>query len=188
LFKKKRTDKVLLRVEVPIWFRILYAIVALPTLLFFLAITVVFTINGLTLPRILTSAFVLFLAAVNFQAIPHLYSTIWVTEFGLRWRRPFRLRTKTLAWDDILTISRPRFGIPRELAYIISKGGEKIVVMRSMTGFDNLFAMIATRAPHLPSKHLDVNLWPEPSTARWTQLLLFAVLFLIYVIIRELFG
>ena len=185
---KTQPDKVLLRVEVPIWFRVFYAILALPILLFFLAIAVVFNINSFTLPGVLTGVFALILAGFNLPAIPHLYSTIRVTELGLRWRRPFGLRTKTVRWDDIHTVSRPRFGIPRELLYIISKGGEKIVVLRSMTGFDDLLAMIETRVPHLSSRQLPTNLWPNPSSTRWKQLLLFFVLFLMYVIVKELFG
>ena len=94
------------------WFRVFYAIAAPPTVLFFLAIAFVFTINGLTFPGVLISTFALGIVGASLLVTPHVYSTIWVTELGLRWRRPFGLKTKKFRWDDIVTISRPRFGTP----------------------------------------------------------------------------
>lgn len=185
---KNRTDKVLLKVEIPIWFRVVYAIAAPPTPLFFLAFAVAFIINGLTLPGALISTFALVTVAAGLLLIPHVYSTIWVTELGLRWRRPFRLRTKKFKWEDIVTIVRPRFGISYDLAYIISKNGERIAVVRSMAGFTDLVELIRSRAPNLELKQRPTTLWPDQSVTRWKLLLLFIVLFTGYVIIRELFG
>ena len=184
----RRPDKTLLRVSLPKWFRVFYAIGAPLTLIFFLIIAVLFNLNGFTFPGVIIILFVLVTVGIALHATPHFYSMIWVTDYGLRWDRPLGLRDKEFKWDDILTVSRPRFGYPGDVAYIVSKSGDKISVVKSMDGYTYLLEIIQLRAPNLTPKRLPKNLLPASSSRAWKQLLILFALFVMYVIVRKILG
>ena len=181
---KKPPDKVLLRVCLPKWFQIFYAIAALVSLPFFLFISFAYAHDGFIFPKILVSIFMLAMVGIILWAIPQFYSTICVTEFGVRSDRPFGLSQKKFKWDEIVTVSRPRFGIPYDLVYIMSQRGEKLPVVRGVQGYSELLEIIQSHAPNLTSKHLARELRPKPS---WKSFVILFLSFIAYVLIRWFF-
>ena len=184
----RRPDKTLLRVALPQWFRVYCAVAVPPTLILLLFIAIVFNLNDFTFFGVIVILFVLAMFGIAAYATPHCYSTILVTDYGLRWDRPLGLGDKKFKWDDILTVSRPRFAKSSDFAYIVSKSGNKIVVMKSMDGYADLLEMIQSRAPNLKPKRLPKNLLPGNVSSGWKRLLILFVLFVIYVIVRKIFG
>jgi hypothetical protein len=83
---------------------------------------------------------------------PIFYSTIVVTEAGLELKGLLGSKRK-FSWDEIVKVSRPRFGIPRDAMYIFSKTGKKIILLRNMTGYAELLKLIESRAPNLSPRN-----------------------------------
>jgi len=177
-------QRVLLRVCLPKWFQILCAIAALINVPLFLFISFAYAHEGFIFPKILVSAFTLAIVVGAIWIIPLSYTTVYVTEFGVTSDRPFGLKQKRFRWDEILTVSRPRFGIPYDLAYVISKTGEKISVLRGATGYPELLEIIESKVPNLTPKSLAPGLWPK--TSSWKGVLIVMGLFIAYVLVRSL--
>jgi hypothetical protein len=58
-------------------------------------------------------------------------------------------KEKSLQWSEIIEVRRPRFGLPQEIAYVISNKKERLLLLRSMKHYNQLIELIRKRAPNL---------------------------------------
>jgi hypothetical protein len=185
--EKRPISSILLKVSFPIWFRALYAVGG-PFVLFLVLTTVLsLTRDQLSTIGILKVALLIALLALGAWVLPVFFSTIYVTRSGIQ-RTSIFGRTKNLSWDEIKTVARPRFGIPGDAAYIISKMDDKIIIGRSMTGYPELVRMIQAHAPEVKDHGLPEDLLQSKSGKSWRGILIFFGLFIAYVLIRKLTG
>ena len=56
---------------------------------------------------------------------------------------------KLLTWNEIVEVKRPRFGIPVDFAYVISKNKDRLRLIRSMNNYRELIQLIKNKAPNL---------------------------------------
>ena len=56
---------------------------------------------------------------------------------------------KFLQWNEIVEVRRPRFGIPVDASYVISRNEGKLLLVRSMKNYKELIQMIKDKAPNL---------------------------------------
>lgn len=119
------------------------------------------------------------------RAIPRLFSSIFVTEFGIETHGSL-VRRQKFGWDEIVAVSKSSFPTRSGFTDIISNRGDKITVMGSMTGYSELLELILSKAPNvkneLPS---DSWGWHFVSGLRW--LAISFGFFLTYVFVRWLF-
>jgi hypothetical protein len=90
---------------------------------------------------------------------------------------------RMFAWDEIIALSRPRFGIPQDEVHVLSKTGEKIILSRSMDGYSQLLELIQSKATNLSPREI----WPKKSSNQWRHILIFLALFIVYVIAKLIF-
>jgi hypothetical protein len=95
---------------------------------------------------------------------------------------------QTFTWAEIAAVTRPPFGIPYDVAHIITMEGKKLTVARSMTGFPELLRLIETKAPNLTPKQLPENLWPPTPVKAWRQMLIAFGLFIAYIVVKKFLG
>ena len=58
-------------------------------------------------------------------------------------------KERFLHWSEIVEIRKPRFGLPQEIAYVISNNQEKLLLLRSMKHYNQLIDLVRKRAPNL---------------------------------------
>jgi hypothetical protein len=182
-----RRERILLKVEYPLWFRLLYGIGG-PIVLLSICITL-FRVGrgGLSSFAIAKGGFLLLVVGLGFWVVPRFFSTIYVKDSGIEELKLWGANEK-LTWDEIGTVARPRLGIPYDAAYIVSKEGKRITLARSMNGFSELLRLIETKAPNLTPKQLSENLWPSTPAKAWRQILIALGLFIAYVVVRKVMG
>ena|SRR3989442_534345 len=151
-------NKVLLQVSLPKWFRLFYGIVAPITLLLFFIVWFQYSRDGFTFSEVWKSLLLLTIVGLGLWITPIFYSTIVVTEAGLELKGVLGSKQE-FSWDEIVKVSRPRFRIPKDTAYVFSETGKKIILSRSMTGYTELLKLIESRAPNLSPKKLPPELW-----------------------------
>lgn len=76
-----------------------------------------------------------------------LYSVVASTE-GLKASNILG-KEKFLNWTDIIAVRRPRFGLPQEIAYVVSNNRERLLLFRSMNHYSRVIELIRKRAPNL---------------------------------------
>ncbi len=89
--------------------------------------------------------FFLFLATWLFK---YLFYSVTATSQGIVTDNNFG-KNKTIHWDKIVEVRRPRFGIPYEITSVISKEGDKLYLLKSMTHYKELIELIKERAQNL---------------------------------------
>jgi hypothetical protein len=183
----RQRKTILLKVSFPLWFRVLYAVggplvtLSICVALFNLAQ------NDFTLLAILRGGFLILIVSLGVWAVPIFFSTIYAKESGIHRRGLWGAR-QTFTWNEIKTVARPRFGIPGDAAYIVSKNEEKMTFARSMSGYAELLRLIQEKAPNVRANGLSESLWPSKSVNAWRNILIFLALFIAYIIVRKLTG
>lgn len=146
---------------------------------------VYFSNDGFTFLEISGLAFFLAIFAVWFWLIPYLYSSVIATESGLEVTGPLVSKLE-ITWDEIVKVSRPLLGIPREFIYVFLESGEKIVLLRSMERYSNLLELIESKAPNLSPKKLPREVWPRKLSWGKTWLAIIGFL-LVYMALKVFF-
>jgi len=77
-----------------------------------------------------------------------LFYSVIAKNMGLETINPLG-KNKTLNWEEIIGVRRPRFGIPYEFTYVVSKTDKKILLLRSMPKYKELISLIKTHASNL---------------------------------------
>jgi hypothetical protein len=77
-----------------------------------------------------------------------LFYSVTATEKGLITANIGKL-SKFFQWNEIVEVRRPRFGMPVDASYVISKNKGKLLLIRSMKNYKELIQMIKDRAPNL---------------------------------------
>lgn len=180
-------EKILLKVSFPLWFRVLYAVGGPYVMLSICFALLNLARNEITLFLILKAGFLILIVGLGLWAVQFFFSTIYVTASGIH-RRGILGTRQTFTWNEIKTVARPRFGIPGDAAYIISKNGKKITFARGMSGYMELLRVIQEKAPNVKATGLSESLWPSKSVNAWRNILIFLALFVAYIIVRKLTG
>ena len=84
-----------------------------------------------------------------------LFYSVIATDKGLQIRNLFG-PSKSIIWDEVIEIRRPRFGIPGDFTYVFLADKKKIVLVRSMNNYKKLIQLIKERAPNL--KRCDIKI------------------------------
>ena len=77
-----------------------------------------------------------------------LFYSVTATKKGLETAKPIG-SNQSFTWEEIIEVRRPRFGIPYDFSYVISKNKEKLLLVRSMQNYKELVELIKTKAPNL---------------------------------------
>ena len=54
-----------------------------------------------------------------------------------------------MLWEDIVGVQKPRFGLPANTIYVVSKSGDKVSLIKNHTLFRELIEYIGEHAPNL---------------------------------------
>lgn len=168
-------DRVLLRVSAPKWLVVAYTIGFLFTLALFVIAGVHFARRGFTWSTLWIVGFFLTITLLGMWIIPLFHSSYVATESGLEHVGLFGRRRK-FSWEEITRVSRPRFGIPYDVAYVFSERSEKITLVRGIPGYTELLELIQSKAPNLDPKHLSQNLWVSQTSWKSTLWIVLGVL------------
>jgi hypothetical protein len=179
-------NTVILKVSLPKWFRVFYAIGAPLAVLLFVIVWLHYGRDAYTFSEAWKLLLFLAIVGLGLWTTPFFFSTILVTEAGLELKRLFG-STQRFSWDEIVQVSRPRFGIPHDAIYVFSHTGRKIVLSRGMTGYPELLKLIQLRAPNVSPEKLPRELRLSESSREWKYVLIFFGLFIMYVIARLIF-
>jgi hypothetical protein len=133
----------------PLWFRIFISfcwISVVATFAFFMFKTMP---NGLSWSEIKGCLIFIVIIAAGFWVIARfLFYSVTSTEDGLETNNLFH-QCKLLPWDEIVEVRRPRFGIPYDFSYVVSRGRHKMLLIRSMRNYQELIDVIRARAGNL---------------------------------------
>jgi hypothetical protein len=58
-------------------------------------------------------------------------------------------QSKSVRWDEIIEVKRPRFGIPADVTYVLSAKKKKVFLIRSMKNYNALIQLIKQRSTNL---------------------------------------
>jgi len=144
---KKHSEN--LKISFPRWVVIFFSFCGIFTILFFAFYIIWVVYNGQ-----LSSQF--FRCAIFFSVIlgafwvflKILFYSVTATERGLETDNIVG-SNKLLLWDEIVEVRRPRFGIPVDFSYVISKNKDKLLLIRSMKNYKKLIQLIKLRAQNL---------------------------------------
>lgn len=137
---------VLLKSSFPQWFVILGSICFVITLLFStLYVVVVIYNNGIS---VFNMIILILVSSGYWFFIKILFYSITATDRGLKSNNPLG-SSKEFVWEEIVEVRRPRFGIPYDLAYVVSKNKGKMLLVRSMQNYKELIELIKVKAQNL---------------------------------------
>jgi hypothetical protein len=133
----------------PKWLRITLTFCGTFTILFSVFYIVWATYNGQFFSQLLRCAifFSMILGGFWFFAKLLFYS-VTATERGLETDNILG-SNKLFLWDEIVEIRRPRFGVPYDATYVISKNKAKLLLVKSMNNYSELIDVINVRAVNL---------------------------------------
>ena len=77
-----------------------------------------------------------------------LYYSITVTKHGLE-SKNIMGKKQVFKWSDIIDLQGPRFGIPSDFLYVVSKNKDKLLLVKSMKNHKRLIKTIQDRATNL---------------------------------------
>ncbi len=181
-----RQDKVLLQANLPKWFRVFYGIGA-PFMPFFsIFIWIQFSLDGFTLLEVLGVVFFIVMTLLVLLMAPLFCSSVTATEFGLELSALWILRRR-FSWNEIVRVSRPHFGVPRDITYVFSKSGKRIGLLRSMEGYSELLELIQSKAPNLTPRTLPPEFSPRRYTTFWRDALVIFGGLLLYFVAKLIF-
>lgn len=178
---------ILLKVSFPLWFRILYAVGGPLVMLSICVALFNLARNDFTLLAILKGGFLILIVSLGAWAMPIFFSTIYAKESGIHRRGLWGAR-QTFTWNELKTVARPRFGIPGDAAYIVSRNDERMTIARSMSGYTELLRLIQEKAPNVRANGLSESLWPAKSANVWRNVLIFLALLIAFIVVRKLTG
>lgn len=92
--------------------------------------------------------FVVMVGEVYFLLKVICYS-VTATEKGIETYNIVGSTKKIILWDSIVEVRGPRFGIPKDAGYIITKNREKVLLVKSMKNYGKLIEVIRSRAQNL---------------------------------------
>jgi len=179
-------DKVLLKVNCPKWFLIIFPLALLFSILIVTLMWIYFSNDGFTFLEVGGLTIFLPIFGIWLWLIPFLFSSVTAHESGLQVTGPL-VSDLRFTWEEIVKVSRPFLGIPKEFIYIFSKDGEKMTLLRSMEGYLDLLELIESRAPNLLPKKLPREVWPRKRSWGRTWLVIIGFL-VVYVALKLIFS
>lgn len=90
---------------------------------------------------------ILFIVAIFF-VLKVLFYSVTATDIGIETDNIIGTK-KAFLWNDIVELRRPRFGIPKDASYVIASNDDKIMLIRSMRGYNELIKTVKIRAINL---------------------------------------
>jgi len=140
-----------LRTYFPRWFAVLYTFCGICTLLFF-AVYIIWLINKGLLGSDIFSFLIFLIAIISglwvFSSL--LFYSVAATDKGLITNNLFG-ESKSVLWDEIVEVRRPRFRIPADFTYVLTTKKKKILLVRSMKNYKALIQLIKERSGNLQS-------------------------------------
>jgi len=169
----------LLRVQLPLWARLYFAL----GLLFGGALLLIFIASivrqGFAVMTALEVLFILGLVATGGYFVPYLFSVYVATGTGIV--RQGLMSEEMIRWDDIVALARARFGVPRGVVYIVSDSGRRMLFLTGMPGSVEMLDLISARASRLPRERRVIV---RPPTSWRSAIVSAIVALIIYFAIR----
>ena len=138
-----------LKVSFPKWFVIFLSICGILTTSFFLSYIIWVIYHGQLASQMLRCAiFFSIILSGLWISLKVLFYSVTATERGLETDN-IAGSNKLFLWDEIVEVRRPRFGVPIDFLYVISKNKDKLLLVRSMKNYKELIELIKALAPNL---------------------------------------
>lgn len=138
-----------LKVSFPKWFVIFISICGILTISFCLFYMIWVIYHGQLASQLWRCAVLLSLLVIALWIFTKiLFYSVTATERGLETANIVGA-SKSFQWDKIVEVRRPRFGIPKDASYVISKNKDKLLLVRSMKNYKELIELIKARAANL---------------------------------------
>ena len=184
----RESSSVMLRVAAPWWFRALYAVGTLPLLACVVVLIVWSSRRGFSTIQVLQPFVLAAVLGAGVYGVPIFLSSYIASEYGIERVRMLGARQR-FAWSDIIAVrnSRLPLHLPRDVAYIVSRTGQTMAVMKSMPRYQELLRLIEARAPNLSTRPLAADI--EPRVSSWTSLwITVAGVVILYLVARMLYA
>ncbi len=138
-----------LKMNFPIWLVISFSFCGVFTILFFAFYIIWVLYNGQLASRLFNCSvgFVVILGAI-WVFLKVIFYSVTVTDEGLKTSNIIG-KSKLFRWDEIVDLRRPRFGIPGDFNYVISRNNDSLLLVRSMQNYKELIDLIKVRSPNL---------------------------------------
>ena len=138
-----------LKISFPRWFVIFLTFCGVFTIMFstFYIAWVVYK-NQLTSRPFSCALFFILILSIFWFFSKILFYSVTATDSGLQTDNIVG-SNKLFPWDEIVEVRRPRFRIPKDASYVISKNKDKLLLVRSMKNYKELIQLIKVRAPNL---------------------------------------
>ena len=144
-----KKHRVALTCSFPKWVRAFFSFCGIFTLIFFTAYIFWVIYSGqLFLQLLRVTVFGGSIIVILWVYPKILFYSVFATEKGLESKNIFE-ENKLLTWNEIVEVKRPRFGIPVDFAYVISKNKDRLRLIRSMNNYRELIQLIKNKAPNL---------------------------------------
>ena len=138
-----------LKVSFPKWFMIFVSICGILTISFCLFYIIWVIYHGqLAYQLFRCSIFFSIILCGFWLSLKVLFYSVTATERGLETSNIVG-PNKLFLWKEIVGVRRPRFGVPVDFSYVISKNKDKLLLVRSMKNYKELIELIKARAPNL---------------------------------------
>jgi len=135
---------------------------------------------------VLRGALLLLIVAIAGYIMTLIYSAVLAYESGIVFTQ-LSLFKKKFSWNEIKTVTRPRFGVPYDFVYIVTTNGAKVPLVRGAKGYIELLNLIQSKSPNLTPSKLPENLSPQPFTADLRSSLLCLVILIAFIIAYSIF-
>lgn len=138
-----------LKISFPRWFRGFLTFCGIFTILLFAFYIVWVAYNGQLASRLLRCTVIAsVIVGIVWFFLKILFYSVTATDSGLETDNIVGAN-KVLLWDEIVEVRRPRFGIPHDATYVISRNKGKVLLVRSMKNYKELIQLIKVRTPNL---------------------------------------
>jgi hypothetical protein len=138
-----------LKVCFPKWIIIIFTFSAIGTVYFFLEYIFLLNNNGSSDSGMFKCLFFLGIIIGGFWLFfKILFYSVIATDKGLVTNNLFGAG-KSVLWDEIIEVRRPRFGIPADFTYVLLANKSKLLLVRSMKNYKALIQLIKEKAPNL---------------------------------------
>ena len=148
---------------------------------------IIFSLHGINSVSLVIFAILLSVPVSRWHIIRRSFLWITATDSGLQVSRFFG-SNQAFTWDDIVRVAAPRFSIPADTTYVYAQRGRKLVLPRNMDGYGGLLDLIQSRARNVGPGSLPRNLWRREPFWKWSKVLMFFGLFVVYVATRAIAG
>lgn len=156
------TSPILLRVVAPVWFRVFCAAVTPTFLAYFVMLILAWARRGFSPIELFEVSLALLVIAAGGYALPIALSSYVASDAAIERIRMLGTR-QCFTWAYIVEVrdSRLPFRLPRDVAYIVSRTGETMAVMKSMPQYREFLRLIEARAPNLTTRPLSADVEPQ---------------------------